>query len=387
MTTEQTTYRGSAAPLNCACPASAHPEPGEVLIDSLNPAATVGSAVHAVARVMVDENMVPDIDAILQPFGLTPAQTSEAYPLSFAAWDFWKTSGAAFGGGVETEYELRAGALSAHLDVFSMPFNDEDEPDLAYVLDWKTTRLDLDYTAQLLFYAWLVVLRFPKIKRVKTVIVFLRDRTANIKEWSREQIMDFASEFEQRVMRWDGRSYTPGGHCAYCRRFANCPAHAAMVRHTVDSLIELPGPGVVPSVFDFTPAIEMYQRATAVAKLVDTFKEHVRSAVEHAGGELPGANGQNLKLVPSSRDKINAALAWPVLSPVLSREEMAECTEIRKGDMLKAIAAHAPRGQKAAAKDAIMADLKARGAVETTEFTVLRVVQSKPETKEITIGD
>jgi hypothetical protein len=386
------TFRGSGAPLNMACPASAWPEPDEVLLDTLIPAGMVGTVGHKLAEPIVLTGRIPENwQEVCKAYGLDEAQTQDASSLMWAAKTFWDVHGPAFENPrveVPVSYTFENNSkpfrMSTHQDVLSL-IGPNDAPGSAIVGDWKSTRLDIDYSAQLLSYALVLISNYPSLEKVTTAIIFLRDRTANIQEWSKPVIEDFKERFIQRVVNWDGRIYTSGAHCGYCRRFAQCPGIKELNQGSIEQL------GLVPLQAEYLPVspvtVDMYQRVKALSAVIDRFKEMVRATVEQAGGELVGGSGQRLVLVPQSRDNINAALAWPVISPVLSQEELATCTSIKKKEMLDAIATHAPRGQKGKSKTTIMEELVAAGAITKTEFTALRVMQPKEESKEIEIGN
>jgi hypothetical protein len=120
--------------------------------------------------------------------------------------------------------------------------------------------------------------------------------------------------------------------------------------------------------------------------MAEKFNKGVRSAVEHAGGELVASNGAGLKLIPASRYHISPKPAWPIISPPFTVEQLNGCTEVQKGKLLDAIAANTARGQKTAEKERVMQELREAGAVKTTEYTILRAFQAKSEVKEIEIG-
>lgn len=376
-------YRASSAPLALSCPASVHPEPGEIVIDSHNDASLVGTATHKCCQVMVDNHRIPDFDEVLKPFDLTRAQVDEVKILTFAAWAFWSQHFQAFGGGVETEKVLKWGQLSGHEDVSSLPFNDEDPPDLAHVLDWKSTRLDVNYVPQMLFYAWLNLLCFDKIKRVKTVIVYLRDRTADIREWNEDQIHEFGQRFHDEVMRWpdrDEKVYRPGGHCGFCRRFAACPAQTAMIQQTRSALVES-GDVHLPAEPD--KLIHLYERVGALSKRIDQFKEVVRSRVEQEG-VVQGVD-KRLVIVTENRDEIDARLGWSIITDCITGDQLADSIKVKKQQLLKFVGDNAPRGEKKKAKDALMDELRTAGAVETKEIKKLRLLQGQD--KEIAITE
>ena len=357
-------YRGSEAPLAMLCAGSVNAPEDEILIDSVNPAGTVGTVVHSLCESFVTYGRFPtDWEGISEAWGMDKGQIKEIGSLAFAVKAFWDANKEAFPN-AQTEIELTYDVMSGHVDVISMA------GDTATILDWKSTRLDVDYTNQMLFYAWLVMLNHPDVYTFKTVLVFLRDRTANIKEWTKEQILGFEARYTQQVLNWDGRTYRPGGHCSYCKRFIGCPARGAMVQKTIQEL----SPDEVGS----GNIVDFYKRLQTVEVLTKKAREQVRAAVEQAGGELLG-----LKLVPSSRDTIDAQKAWPVIVQNLEPDDFAPAVTINKGALMEAVAKASPRGRKKEAKARIMEALIDAGAVATTEFKTLRVIQNNDKEVQI----
>jgi hypothetical protein len=75
-----------------------------------------------------------------------------------------------------------------------------------------------------------------------------------------------------------------------------------------------------------------------------------------------------LAIVEESRDEIDALKAWPVLTAYLKEAELAGCVKILKGALMSAVADKAERGQKKAAKENLMVEIEAIGAVETSKI-------------------
>lgn len=391
MSNKTKSFRGSAAPLAMACPASVNAPHDEIQIDSVNPAADLGTAVHEVAALIVKNGCIPDDwQQTCRRYGLDGAQIVEARFLIYAALDFWKTNGTAFKN-PQTEYPLYQVvvlpddyefSLSCHLDVFSI--DDEEAPTEALELDWKSTRLDVNYTHQMLFYAWCICLKYPSVQKVTSAVVYLRDRTANIQEWNREQVLAFGKQFTRDVVFWDGKHLTFGAHCSYCRRFSTCSGHKQLVAATRDEIATLEGFGT--DLLTAPQVVALHQRLSVFTSMAEKIKDHIRACVEQAGGYLPGDNGKALKLIPQSRDKIDARLAWPIMHEVLTDDEIAPALTVSKGTLLDAIADHAPRGTKTKAKKDFMVQLNEVGAVRKIDFSMLRLVNMNEKENEIGAG-
>lgn len=379
-------YRGSSAPTALLCPGSVNIPSDEVQIETANPAATIGTVVHKICEHIVKFGCVPaDWQDVCKQYGLDSSETKEVGSLIYAALSYWQENGDAFpNANPETplaqEITLNSGEqirLTTRLDVTAFT-DDETE---AFDLDWKTTRLDVDYTFQLLFGAWLISLTCPSVQKITTVIVFLRDRSVDIRVWTLDQINAFAERFIDRVVKWDRVTYTSGGHCGYCKRLANCPAHKALMRIVQGELVTTGDTGV--DVFAPEQIVALHQRLKVFSAMVKMVEEHIRAEVAQTEDGLPDGNGKALKLVPENRDTIDPLKGWPVLSRELNQAELAGALRVSKTAAMDAIGKKAARGDKKAAKEAVMDELHKAGAVETKEIYKLRLV--KDNVKEIAV--
>ena len=373
--------RASDAPGAIVCPGSVHPPPDRLLIDSVNEAALTGTVTHEILRQYINNGQVPENwRQICRSYGIEKEGTGEVIALVYAGVAFWeKYKDKVPNPQTEIEYVVelanRPGVtLSGHKDVGSVQGNH------AITFDWKTTRLDLDYTAQLQFYAWLDMLYHPEVEIATTGVIFLRDRTNVIDVWTRDVIEDFGRRYETEVIDWDGRTYTPGGHCGYCRRFSNCEAPPEMIRATIAGLeTHVTNDALIP----FPDPIAMYERVNAVAGLCEKFKKHMKATILAAGGEITGPDGRRMVLQSENRDEIDPLLGWPIMSRELDNAELADVIKVRKGAFLDAVASKAPRGEKGKKKKEVLDDLKDAGAMVAKEVLITRIKQ--PSVKEIPI--
>lgn len=355
-------YRCSSLPLLMNCPAAAHPAEGEVLVDSVNPAATMGVAVHDVmaCEIVPRGSVSPDdLEHYTLKHGVDP---DELGVLVWFGTQVWKKIHQYFRGAL-IEREMCTPfdhhfTLTGHKDVGGVDL----DSNTASVCDWKTGRVDRDHYHQMAGYAWLTMLENPLAKRIVTVVVWLRDQTYEVLEWTPEELDRWADEFVDTVVNWDG-TYHPGPHCTYCPRLNSCPARHAMVR---SAITELMGPDEGPA-----DLAECGVKGVRMAKLItakcDEFIETVRAHVT-TNGPLPDGEGRELWLRPEFKDTIDAEKAWPVITEHLTQDEFAPAIAVRKTALLKAVGNKAERGQKGTAKKAFLASLEKVGAVSTQEI-------------------
>lgn len=363
-------YRASEAPLAMVCPASVNGPEDEIRIESSNPAGLIGTAVHAIIERLIDNLVLPEywdkIAASIHDF--SPNEYQEIKQLAFGAKKFLLEYN--MEGTIDTEVELTYEQISGHLDVLVLPIEDGHP---VFIIDWKTTRLDIDYSAQMLFYAWLVRCKYPDVKRIRTAVVYLRDQTVDVKEYTADDIALFAKRYAKEVMNWDGRTYRPGGHCAYCPRWLACPAQKKMIEETSTALTYR-NPNFLVKADEM---IDFYERVGAVERRIAQFREHVKARIQ-AEGPIQGKD-KSLELVTQSRDTIDARKAWPLMESHLLDEEIAQCVSIKKGELLRQIgdSSCAPGTNKGHKKKLFMQALDEAGAVTTKEYETLRLKQSK----------
>lgn len=363
--------RASSANLYSLCPAAAHDENDEVLVNPVDDAGTLGTAVHEAAAEIV-MNQIPDYDAIQSKYNLDAGQRKELEIMAAVARRFWDEYAPQFGQRF-VEHAIVCGEDTGHCDVIG------DTEDVVRVLDWKTTRLsDVNYTPQMMTYLWLALSDFPRAK-LQYIICFLRDKTIEVsREFSAEEVCQWHAEYVDRLRSWDGRTYNPGGHCGYCRRKAVCPSIRAELAQLCDDnemaenrVADLPS----------EVKVSLWERIGMAQRFLERAREIIKLQAEAAGGTLNG-EGKSLVLKEQQKQSIRAREAWPVLTSRLTEDDLAPAVSIKKTELLDAVAAKAPRGEKKHAKEALMEELEAAGAVETTTYLVPRIVAALPVASE-----
>lgn len=375
--------RASSANLFYICPAAAHPAEGEVLVNPVDDAGTLGSSVHAACADIVVEGKA-DLGNIGQGFGLDAAQMTDLRILSAIARHFWEEHESQFNS-VLVETELQEGDISGHADLIGLC-----DGGLVRALDWKTTRLEtVNYRPQMMEYLWLASKTYPG-ECYQYIIVFLRDKTVEVsKEFSGEEVETWHNEYMARLNNWDGQTYCSGGHCGYCPRSACCPALAQKLALTVRSLgvyADEPMAGRIDCLSD-DECVDAYERIRMAERMLAEAVDLIKLRAGRQDGQLQGL-GKALVLKEQTRQTIKAREAWPIITKRLTEEELAPAVMVSKTALLDAVGAKAPRGAKKREKEMLMEELEAAGAVETSTYTVPKIVTALPvETTETEIQE
>lgn len=174
--------------------------------------------------------------------------------------------------------------------------------------------------------------------------------------WSREKDYERLSAQITAIIaaarRDDPSTYLTGAHCAWCGRQASCPklSSLAMTLATHYKADEL----TLPPQYD--PALindpEVMALAKKAAPIMKSWAEKVDArALEmrlNEGIEIPGWELAERKLPFKITD---AQAAWEVVKDRISPEAFAACADVSIGDLEKAIARTAQRGEMAKAKE------------------------------------
>ncbi len=363
--------RCSSLPVAFQCPGSVRPAEDEILIKIANEAGPLGSAVHEVmaALVLSHNGDGPDVRAVAMKHGVDSGDLARLVAYGLHAWKALAQYYPDPSTEQEMSYVTPTFTLTGHMDLHATG------EEWANFLDWKSGYKQPDYFHQLMGYACLLFVLYPRITTVRATVVWLRDWTQETMLVTREDVGQWEESLNERVVRWDG-TYTAGAHCQFCPRFAACPARQALVRSALtdiqatDDLFQGADGTIHPSAM---PAIvSMYRegKLSVVKGLLKQIDDMILAAIA-ATGPIDLGNGRELALVPENRDTIEPLTAWPIISDRLSNEELAPCIKIGKTALLDAVGDKAPRGQKAKVKAHLMEELKAAGAVNTTEIKKL----------------
>jgi hypothetical protein len=258
---------------------------------------------------------------------------------------------------------------SGHIDRQSLSGNGET----AIILDWKTGRKDISHKDQGFGYARRMFLKYPALEVSTVHFCWLRTQELESYVVSRARSDEWASSLASDVLDWDG-VYHPGEHCSFCRRFSSCPALAEMQRA---SLTLVSSETVNLAAMDGPQLASTYRRLAPLAKQIESLQAAIKAEVGVRGGVDDG-DGRRLyyKQVNGPR-KIDTLKAWPVLSAMLTDNELAECVDVSISAVESAVAAKAtgPRGAKKAAKEKLQDALAEAGAI--TQATINRFTDER----------
>src|SRR5574337_1372338 len=322
--------RCSSLPLAFQCPGSVRSEPGEILIETANEGAPLGSAVHEVMAALVLSHNCdgPDVRAVAMKHGVDAEDLARLVAYGLHAWKAL----AQYYPDPSTEQELSyvtpAFTLTGHMDLHATGEK------WANFLDWKSGSKQPDYFHQLMGYACLLFVAYPEITTVRATVVWLRDWNQETLLVTREDVGQWEDSLNERVIHWTG-TYTAGAHCQFCPRFAACPARQALVRSALEEIqpgLCNPSPTDAHPILDPMPIIARLYREgklSVVKNLLKQIDDMIHQHIE-ATGPIDLGNGRELALVPEPRDTIEPLKAWPIMSGYLSNEELAPCLEVGK---------------------------------------------------------
>lgn len=265
----------------------------------------------------------------------------------------------------QTEVALRAGSVTGHIDWLMLT------GDAAYVLDWKTGDPGADHEDQLKTYGYLVTKRWPSLSAVYMFVAYTRGGT-----WLRLECDDPVALAEHGAAinanlrlarsadrRGEAAKPVSGPHCRFCRCAARCPA-------TGEALQVFSGASPVSVL-----AGAAWDKLLLVERLAREARDAVRARIQ-AGGPIDLGDGRCLTLREDIRREITAgpgAVSECGFDPVVvERSSRVVLTEL-----LRLLAADAPRGQKAAVKETAVQTLTEAGLLESK--AIHRITETRLE--------
>jgi hypothetical protein len=378
--------RCSRLPIIAQCPAAATPPAIE--IDSSGPEARIGTAVHA----WVLDGIAGKRQADQSPeeyAELFRAEIEEVGLLCRLAERAWAEVSQHF---PEPEVEAALGyapndiSLTGHTDLICLVTEDTGVgtwtggPELR-LIDFKTSRLDEDYSQQVMGYGFLGLQEIPSAIAVRTAIVRVRDQVIDWATYTRSDLEYWWSELALHLSEGRRNIYNPGKrHCLYCPRSQECGAKNQMVVGSIGQILE----GIGSQSLQMGDA---YDAIKAVEQACERARESLHIMTAEAGGTLDLGDGRELVLRDTHPKEISVKAGWDVLRQAEVDglvEDSAALLEIGKTRLEKAIRAQAPPRQGAARIRQVMFALESAGAI--TEKTVTRLECRKKTTEAISDG-
>jgi hypothetical protein len=260
--------------------------------------------------------------------------------------------------------------LSGHLDLLAITGT------VARGADWKTGRLDLNYSQQMKAYCALILLDNPELTEATMTIVWVMDGDAENYTMTREQLQPWLDELLATVLSWAG-VYRHGDHCKHCRRNHECPAANAMVRRDVSAFTDSDlVDRAENALLAMSPAeiVSLKQRASLVASYAERVQAAIKAHVQKHGDVV--ADGVRLTIETQEKRKLLPLVAWPVLEAAgFKDQDFAEVIDLRVTKVEKRVATKAGRGKGAAAIRALDNALDDAGAIEVEEIQKLKTAR------------
>jgi len=358
-----------------ACTASAHPQPGEVIIDhEAGEAARIGTAVHAVMADVVRErwHTVPDVRPYCEDAGCAAKET-DVRILSYAGMKFLREYRKFLSETPLVETELETGFLVGHPDI--VDYVEDDGERIVYVIDWKTGEKDEDsrYRAQLLGYAVLGGTHFGQRKPTKVVvsIAWLRSQEVTTRSYTLEDCIKFSEHLFRIVLDEETVEYTPGESCRYCPRIAACPGRRDLMLAAVEVLTSERRGSLIPyngQLVDPQGFARSIQQARFLRDLCETHLRQAEEAVKAMGvSDIPTPSGQRITLVSrAGRPMLKPERVLPYLRErfgAISEDELAGMVTLSKGCVESFVASKADTGEKKTLKETVFTELEQTGAM------------------------
>ena len=368
----------SAIPMMEACPASL--EEAEIKIDRVGEPAKLGKAVHSICEEIVKTDRIPE----LRPFALENNVEDKMDDLEFLAhsacrlWEGTKEQPGLkryfHNPSVEVTDDFTFQATNQFGEKVPVRIHGRADvqeifDDHAIVLDWKTGRKhdEYNYVGQMKALAVLAAAKSKKIKKISTMLVWLREGAASpIVTFTREELKRWLVSFAKHDLFWDGKTYRPGPHCRFCPRYLECPARKKMLSQSIalfsnSDVTEKLG-GWLKESEKLAIAID---QARLVAQAAKDFVEQAKELLDgHEPIPVPGKPGYGYAVVEGSGAvKILPRKAWPIISEELDEDDIEACISISATKLKKALMNKAEHGQKAAFMKEMMEKLEKAGAL------------------------
>ena len=381
--------RASALPLAVQCVASQRDDwaYGRSLITErpAGPEARLGSAVHECLRLHV-EGLDYDAQAIARRWDVDAAEVRQLAAKGRRCWEAMRPY---FGDPscylteapqLWEDKEARI-LLTGHVDLLSyLP------GDIATLADWKTGQVEPDAIDQLRAYAWLVLQDTPDVSEVWAWLVLVREGEAVRWVWTRAELADWWQGFAARLR--GPITFTPGGHCAYCRRQATCEARIGWLRCSKALVTTTVGAlefGLsAPTLAELVPLLEGI-------KALEVFCENARSVIKgtlEANGGVVRHGEREMRLREVETRRLDYAAGAQVLAQWLPPERLPEVLSVNKSKCEEIIHATSPRGHRQSNVKEFLAQLESVGAIKShfSERLEIRYVPSN-DTKPAALGN
>ena len=367
------TIHCSRLPRIMACPASLSEADIQIYSES-GPPAWMGTAVHALLAEHLRTGRDPDAHEIDTAAHQHSVEAEELRILYYMGRDIWIAYKSIISvRTIETQMSSQVGEIElvGTADLLGEYVDDDDEKTLV-VWDWKSGRLDSDYTDQLKGYALMALRACPEYNKIKIFTAWIRTREVDIADFTRDEAEEWSDKLATVCKRQT--EYCVGeGTCTYCPIATTCPAYRA----EMGQIISLVSANLTPetAIVDMDPitTAACYSQVVMLEKWAGHAKQVIRALVR-THGSLPTPDGGHLELTEEQRATLDPERALPVIQEYLGTDPNAYMSAIKisKGGVEKLVRAAAPKGTtKKAAVERFRDDLGVAGALSYTTITKL----------------
>ncbi len=356
------TLRPSSMPRHMNCGASAYLDEDEqvIAIHSDGPPggpADVGNAAHDIMKHQIKHEDY-NFDEVCGRYEVDPKQVGF---LSYASMRFVEV--------LETEFDVEEWIAEERLDT-KEPFEFGGTPDIVghilaehtvIVPDLKTGRVSTEYQHQMRSYAHLIFSTMPEVKTIIALIFWARDLELQKWTWTRKDDAEWLADVDRTIFKWDGKKYTVGKHCQYCRRSVNCDARGKVMaagrdlilsKDTADALVK-------------DELKTAWTMAAMIMQTVESWQNRTKERAAAAGG-LDFGDGTELVMVEkNTKPEIYTPQAAAILKKDydFTDEDVLSCCSITKGLIGDLIGERAPKGKKGSSRKEAFAALQKKGAI------------------------
>ena len=350
----------SQAPRARACPPSIRTEGIQVVT---TPLPALGQALHHMMMMSIQHGQHLEAETVAAMF---KCDAEELERLAAQSWHAWQQIRQYFGERPECEVSLEEQfpglKLSGHVDVIGLaPHNRQIR-----IADWKTSWQEEQHGDQIRAYATLAFCRWPTgYDEVWAAVIRPRHGTYEAQVYRRDELHSWLAGLTERLTGRGSEQYHVGEQCIRCPRGPSCPAKTAMLGQAISAFLGIPDGRVNLAAEPFSL---LYDRIRLIEQACKDARTMIKAEVAQQGGIFNLADGRELVVTEEKRETIKYNEdSFNILDPEIApdREAWSRILKISNTELKKAIMAQAPRGQKGAAWEATLNQLREAGAVET----------------------
>lgn len=373
------TIRASACPRVMQCPASAYLSDDEIAIDESSDAAKLGTAVHAIAKDIVEGGLTvgPPVEPYAERYGVT--DITELRVLTAYVRQAW------FGTPDEPGLKVHFPNPAVECKMSTVICDEDGNPELKLtgtldlgqwaeceilIGDYKSGRKEDtgQHEDQLAAYGKLAAdIAAAPATVVKVFPIWLRDKYYYVREYTTAELDEWSIRLRDKL-REGPNSYCTGDHCHFCPKRHSCVAlrqtlQAAATMFALEPTAPQLWPAIVEgSLLPAASVLPILERAKQLANYADKLFKGLKELIkEH--GPIKLDNGQTIDLKERAGKKIiDPTTSFDVIAEYLNWEDFMPAVTIGKTKLEKAIKGTVERGKGKLWEEAL-AKLEAAGAI------------------------